>query len=482
MVLIVLNKVESYILDNNMLSLGDRIVIGLSGGADSVCLFDVLIKLSKKYELTLFVVHVNHGIRGKEAHKDQVFVEKLCKSHNISYSSVLKDVPSIAKDEGISEEEAGRKIRYQAFNDWSVKNKCNKIAVAHNKNDNAETILFNLFRGSGIRGLTGIPATRASIIRPLLCVEREEIEAYLDKNQIPYIIDSTNLSEDYSRNKIRNRILAYAKAELNSGVIGHITNSADMLFEIDTFIKRNVDQAFNKYVYKKADNKEVKEYCIKSTDFNKLDIVIQKELIRKIIKDLSRKLKDISSSHIDLVINLANKQVGKEISLPYRIFVSKGYDHISFRKKDKTKEYNIEKTNKFKAVEMTIPGSVPIPYMEASINTNLRKYEKAMEIPKEVYTKWIDYDKIDNILSIRTRQKGDFIQVDSKGSRKKLKSLFIDEKIPREERDDVLLIADGSHIVWVIGGRISEAYKVDENSKTILEISLYGGNRNGRQN
>ena len=170
-----LNKVRSYVSEHNMLSLGDRIVVGVSGGADSICLFDVLIKLSKEYDLSLFVVHVNHGIREEEASIDQGFVEEFCKKHNIAYSSVKKDVVSIAKKEGLSEEEAGRNVRYQAFKDFYIKNKCTKIAVAHNKNDNAETFLFNLFRGSGITGLTGIPPVRDSIIRPLLCLEREEI-------------------------------------------------------------------------------------------------------------------------------------------------------------------------------------------------------------------------------------------------------------------------------------------------------------------
>ena len=142
-------------------------------------------------------------------------------------------MPSIAKKEGLSEEEAGRNARYKAFNNSYIENKCTKIAVAHNKNDNAETFLFNLFRGSGITGLSGIPPIRDSIIRPLLCLEREEIELYLSKNHISYRIDSTNLTQEYSRNKIRNKILAYGKKEINNGIIEHISNSARMLKEIE---------------------------------------------------------------------------------------------------------------------------------------------------------------------------------------------------------------------------------------------------------
>src|SRR5699024_2969941 len=231
-----INKVGSYICENDMLKMGDRIVIGVSGGADSVCLFYVFLDLVKKYNLELFVVHVNHGIRGQEADKDEAFVKSLCKEHRVSFISVKKDVPKIAKLEGLSEEEAGRNVRYEAFYQCYLENACNKIAVAHNKNDNAETILFHLFRGSGIKGLSGIPPKRDSIIRPLLCVEREEIERYLEKKKIPYIIDRSNLEEDYTRNKIRHKVLSYAKDEINYGAVANITNSAAMLTEIQDFL------------------------------------------------------------------------------------------------------------------------------------------------------------------------------------------------------------------------------------------------------
>ncbi len=468
-----LNKVRSYVLQHNMLSLGDRIVVGVSGGADSVCLFDVLIKLSKEYNLSLFVVHVNHGIREEEASIDQDFVEELCKKHNITYSCVKEDVPSIAKKEGLSEEEAGRNARYKAFNNSYIENKCTKIAVAHNKNDNAETFLFNLFRGSGITGLTGIPPVRDSIIRPLLCLEREEIELYLSKNHISYRIDSTNLTQEYSRNKIRNKILAYGKKEINNGIIEHISNSARMLKEIEEFILNNMENAFEKIVYEGEE-----KYSINTNEFNKLDIVIKKELVREVIKRLTNSLKDIDSTHIKMIIALSDKQVGKSIDLPYGIVAVKGYDNIVFRKSYKDKEK--DQKGEFEPITLQVPGSISMPHSNKIIIAKLKKYQKGMGIPKEGYTKWFDYDKIDNAVLLRTRQEGDFIQINSQGSRKKLNSLFIDDKIPKENRDAVPLITDGSHVIWIIGGRISEKYKLTEDSKTILEISMHGGYNDGR--
>lgn len=470
-----LNKVRSYILEHKMLSLGDRVVVGVSGGADSVCLFDVLIKLSNEYDLSLFVVHVNHGIRGEEATVDQAFVEQLCKKHNILYSCVKKDVVAIAKKEGLSEEEAGRNVRYEAFNSFYIENKCTKIAVAHNKNDNAETFLFNLFRGSGITGLTGIPPIRDSIIRPLLCLEREEIELYLNKNHISYRIDSTNLAQDYSRNKIRNKILAYGKKEINSGVIEHISNSANMLKEIETFIINSVENVFRKIVYEG----EGKKYSINMSEFNKIDIVIKKELVREIIKLLTNSLKDIDSTHIEMILDLSDKQVGKSLDLPYGITALKGYDNIVLKKT--YKGHKKHSKEEFEPINLQVPGSILMPNSDKIITTKLKEYEKGMEIPKEGYTKWFDYDKINNTVLLRTRQEGDFLQINSQGNRKKLKSLFIDDKIPKKNRDGVPLITDGSHVIWIIGGRISEKYKLTEDSKTILEISIHGGYKRGRK-
>lgn len=460
-----INKVRSYIEQHNMLSRGDRIVVGVSGGADSICLYYVLLELSEEYELDLFVVHVNHRIREKEAAYDQAFVEKLCKKYNIPFVLVSKDVPYIAKSQGISEEEAGRNVRYEAFNQCYREYSCNKIAVAHNKNDKAETFLFNLFRGSGITGLSGIPPRRESIIRPLLCVERNEIEQYLNEYQIPYVVDSTNLTNDYSRNKIRNNILTYAQEEINTQTIEHISKSADMLNEIDIFIDKCVEKSYNEIV--KEEDKD-KEIYINIAEFSELDIVIKKELIRKAIKKLSRKLKDVDYYHVQMVLDLINKQVSKEIHLPYYIVVIKGYKDLIFKQVEKNKEE--DNVNSFEPIDIPVPCDIFIPVINISLRTKIKKYKKDMNFPKETCTKWFDYDKINNTLKFRSRQEGDFIEIDNKGRTKKIKSLFIDEKIPREKRNHIPLIADGSHIIWILGGRISEAYKIDNNTKTILEI------------
>ncbi|MFU0828638.1 MAG: tRNA(Ile)-lysidine synthase [Lachnoclostridium sp.] len=469
-----LNKIKNFIDKYNMIQKGDRIVVGVSGGADSVCLFDVLLKLAPVYGHTLFVVHVNHGIRGKEADEDEAYVKKLCLDNQVSFTAMKTDVRAIAAKEGLSEEEAGRKVRYEAFYHCFTENKCNKIAIAHNKNDNAETILFHLFRGSGIKGLTGIQPVRDVIIRPLLNTGRDEIEAYLNENGISYRTDRTNLTSDYTRNKIRHQIISFAKEEINSAAVEHIVSAANKLAEIESYLEKNIEIGFrNSVTYLE----EKKSYVI---DINKLkqeDPVLQKGIIRRTLTQLATRAKDLETLHVELVLDLMEKQSGKVLNLPYGILAMKSYGTIILKTVKRDENQPGVKDSKFLTEQkLNIPGITYLPQTNQFLRTKLINYKKNMIIPRNGCTKWFDYDKIKNTILVRTRREGDYIQIDSAGNKKKIKSLFIDEKIPRELRELLPLVADGSHIMWVIGGRMSEAYKIDEETKVILEINLDGGN------
>lgn len=472
------NKVHNYIKEHNMLEKGDRIVIGVSGGADSVCLFHVLFRLMEEYNLNLFVVHVNHGIRKIDADLDEAYVKELCDERKIPFRSLKVDIKKIVERDGLSEEEAGRLIRYEEFYRCYEENKCNKIAIAHNKNDNAETILFHLFRGSGMKGLSGILPVRDEIIRPLLGIERIEIEHYLKEMEIKYCNDYTNDTDDYSRNRIRHHILGYANDYINVKATNNIVHAGNQIREVYKFLEKNIDLEFDKTV---TLNEKETTYEI---DIHKLmlqDTIIQRGIVRKIFYLLAGKLKDVEFDHTDLVLSLMKKQVGKRLDMPYGIVALRGYSGITmFQKKEKNRkgEFKEEVAN---ITPIAINGlsetlkEVFIPGFNQTIGIKLINYKKNMIIPQNGCTKWFDYDKIKNTVLIRTRAVGDFIEIDEKGSQKKIKSFFIDEKIPREERDSKLLVADGSHIMWIIGSRISEGYKVNEETKVILEISLNGG-------
>lgn len=455
-----INKVKQYIENYKMLEKGDQIIVGVSGGADSVCLFHVLLELRKEYELTLHVIHINHGIRGEEAKRDEEFVRELCKKEEVSFQVVHKDIPLLAKEGRMSVEEAGRKARYEVFNQYFLAYKCNKIAIAHNKNDTAETILFHMFRGSGLSGLTGISPVRDRIIRPLLCLERKEIESYLFERGISYLDDSTNFTLDYTRNKIRLKVLKEAEG-INSKAVSHIAMAGETFRELQEYVEKSVMKAAESILVKGTEN----EILLQIEELSKEDIVIQKEIVRKAFFMLSESLKDIDAYHITSVLQLIKKQPGRRIDLPYGITAMREYNHIELRTKGKDLSKDLEPR------ELLIPGVTPLFEEGKSIKASLLNYKKNMIIPQSICTKWFDYDKIKDTVLIRCRKQGDYLCID-KGGTKKLKALLIDEKIPRQKRDVLPLLADGSHIMWVIGNRISEAYKVDENTRRILQITI----------
>ncbi|MDF2541910.1 MAG: hypothetical protein K0S47_1628 [Herbinix sp.] len=475
-----IQKVTEFIKENSLVMKGDRIVLGVSGGADSVCLLHVLNEVAKEYMLTLVVVHVHHGIRGQEADQDEYFVKTLCDRMSISYHTFYYDVRKMAQEEGKSEEEMGRKVRYEAFSSICQLEQCNKIAIAHNSNDNAETVLFHLFRGSGITGLTGIAASRKlksadrdiDIIRPLLCVSRTEIEAYLSEQRFEYRTDSTNLSNDYSRNKLRNQIIPLIREEINLNAVEHINQAAQQLKEIEEYITENCIIEYQKIVKKDDHN----SYRILITDLQKEPVILQKGIVRKVLENLGGSLKDMEKKHVDQILSLCNKQVGKQICLPLEIVASKEYHHIRLEKNkawDDPMDRNRDETER---ITINRPGYYGLQYSAKGILVSFFPYEKNNMIPKNRYTKWFDYDKIENTLEIRTRKEGDYIQINHLGGRKKLKDYFIDQKIPKEERSDIWLLADGDHILWILddrmSDRMSEKYKIDENTNKILSIKL----------
>ncbi len=470
-----IQRALDYIKLNKMIEKGDRIVVGVSGGADSVCLLCVLVRVCKELEAELVVVHVNHGIRGAEADRDESFVKELCERLHLEYITYTYRVKDIAREMGLSEEEAGRKVRYDSFLKTCRQKECNKVAIAHNKNDNAETILFHLFRGTGMRGLSGIEAKRVMaeehgevmLIRPLLFAKRAEIEEYLQQEGVNYLTDSTNLTDDYTRNKIRNRVLTYAVSEINSGTIDNIGETAIQLREALNYIEENVRKRFHKLV-----NFNNSSYRISVKDFEEEDVVIQKGIILRILELLAGKRKDIESKHVETVLSLLNKQVGKCVHLPYAMVAEREYDSLHFLIRGKTVKSS--ESSDFEPLQIMVPGRINVPGTGKVLETELLSYKKDISIPKSSCIKWFDYDKIENAVEIRTRREGDFLQVNAFGGRKKLKDYFIDQKIPKKLRDSQLLITDGNHVMWIpgLGERISEKYKVEDSTKNILLMKM----------
>lgn len=459
------NKVLKYINENKMIKAGETVVVGVSGGADSICLLHMLLKHKETLGIKLLVVHVHHGIRGESADRDARFVEELCCRFNLPFFLYKYNIPEFAKKEGMSTEEAGRYARYEAF-DKCIKENCvdntGKIAVAHNKDDLAETVLLNLFRGAGIKGLKGIVPLRDRIIRPVLCLDRGEIERYLQENNLEYITDESNLTEDYTRNKIRLNILPLIKSDINEKAVEHIENTAINLGLIDDYMECQCKLEYDRLVEEKADG------LLISKEFVGLHKAMQGQLIKNCLYKVAKKHKDISAVHISSVVDLFYMEVGKCINLPYSMVAKRQYEGIQiFIPKD----YDNKKCDSTYALNIDDVGEYVFENGMVTANFSIDKdnYNESIFIEK-IYTKWIQCDIIKVNLQLRTRKAGDYIIVDAKGSKKKLKDYFIDLKIPRDERDDILLLANGNEIVWIIGYRLNWNYRVTSELQSIYKL------------
>lgn len=458
-------KVIKYIKENNMLNINDSVVIGVSGGSDSMCLFSILLELKSEYSLKLYVVHINHCIRGENANKDMEYVEKICKENDIECFAYKIDVNAMAKEKRISTEEAGRIARYEKF--YEIAGKYNaKIAVAHNMSDNAETVLFNMFRGSGIRGMAGILPKRDNIIRPIMCLSKEEIYEYLEKNKIEYRVDESNFTEEYTRNKIRLNILPYVTENINEKAVLHINELSRSMVEISEYIDEEAERLSEKYVTFKS-NENIAA-VIDEQLFQHKNIVAS-QVVRKAVYKVAGKLKDITRVHIESIASLKEKQVGASVSLPYGMVATREYKDIllQIEKKEACKFDNAP----IKEIQINDFGIYDILELNEKISLSCDKFSKQV-FKENMYTKWISYDILKGSLSLRTRQTGDYIVINDKGSKKSIKDFFIDSKIPKNQRDRVLLLTKGHEVLWIIGYRLSAKYKVSENSEHIIKVDI----------
>ena len=464
------NKVEAFIRKYHMIEEGDRVVAGVSGGADSVCLLFMLCALRERMKFQILVCHVNHGLRGAEADSDEKYVEELCGKLGVPCRIFRENVELTARKRKQSLEEAGRMVRREAFEAMCREYGGTKIATAHHQDDNAETMLLNLARGTGLNGLCGIRPVRERWIRPLLCLGRAEIEKWLESRKIGFCRDATNEEDEYTRNRIRHHIIPALEQQVNMGTVRHLNELSAQLQEVWDFIREQTMEAWDACVSVKEDAAGRPTVRIDGRRFQETAPAVRKFLAAECIREAAGAGKDIESVHIDALTALFEKQTGKSLNLPYRVKAQRTYSGVELFQEEKASE-----NAGTDEVELRIPGETRLPGTNKKILCTVSAAGgdfSAEEIPQKSYTKCFDYDIIKYSLSARFRRPGDYFTVDRKGSRQKLKSYFINEKVSREERDRTLLIADGGHIVWIPGMRMSSAYQIGSKTKRILKIKI----------
>lgn len=461
-------KVKVYVERFHMIEPKDTIVLGISGGADSVCLLKILARWKEAWGISLRAVHVHHQLRGEEADADERFVRELCENEGIPCRVFHEDVQGMAQREKIGLEEAGRIARYRCFATVCEDVGGGKIALAHHQDDLAETMLHHLVRGTGMAGLCSLKPVSGNRIRPLLCLEKEEILVYLEAAGQPWRTDSSNLEDDYTRNRIRHHVLEELKTEVNPRAVRHMAQLSEELEETRAVLAQVAAEKRRQYVRKSEKGMLLAEELKKEPD------LIGRQIVHDLLKEISGKQKDFTRIHVEAVQELWNRKVGARRDLPYGMQAIRTYDGIYLeRKAEKCKTRDSEKNAGIQInVQSEGTESFQIGELTLTVSRTARDFG---EIPEKKYTKWFDYDRIKQTLVIRHRQPGDRICLFDGGGSKKLKDYLIDRKIPAQKRDQLWLLADGSDILWIIGDRISAAYKVTAESQRILQAEIKGG-------
>jgi len=455
-------KVYDYILQYELLRPGDRVIAAISGGADSVCLLSVLEQILQKHpecRWELKTVHVHHGLRAGEADRDAAFVKALCARLKLPYTVIYKDVAGYAKQQGYSLEEAGRILRYQVLEDEARAWNADKIALAHHQDDNAETILHHLLRGSGFKGLGGMRPQYQNRIRPLMCTDRTGIIHYLSSRKLDWVEDSSNSLNDYTRNRIRNQIMPLLITGVNEKAADNILRAGNLFAQADDYFEGIAGRIWEEAGTETGPADLRTEAAILLTAVTPQHPLVRSYLYGQMIAAVLPYRKNITARHYAAMEALLTQPAGSRLSLPGSITVIRDYRMLRVTRNMINENIGARQ--------------------EAVIRMDTFPWKKDTKIIENQYTKWFDYDKINGALSVRTRQSGDYFILKD-GGRKTVKRYMIDEKIPKEQRDQIFLLADGNHILWIIGYRISEYYKITEHTKNVLQATCDGGEQNDR--
>jgi tRNA(Ile)-lysidine synthase len=452
----VIKTIEKY----NLLNKKDRVVVALSGGSDSTALLAALAQISKQLDFSIIVAHYNHGLRGTQSDEDEKYSQELAKKMGLIFVSGKMD--SKLQQKGVSPEDFYRQQRYQFLNKVAEDYNAQKIALGHNIQDQAETVLLNLLRGSGLEGLKGIlPIREGKFIRPLIEVSKEEIIAFLNEAGISYCQDSSNENNIYLRNKIRLELIPYLKEKFNPKIEENLAQMAEILRQDDDFIRNSVQEALEStYIQSLPDGISLNIEYIKG-----LVPSIRLRLFKEILESMIPEKNGFSFSNINALERLAQAtESGKRISLPLAIVARREYDNIILtRDKICLKQVDYE-------YPVNIPGIIHVKETDRTISIEKTFRDKMdMQLKNKIY---LDLDKIQQPVILRNRRDGDRFQPLGMKGQQKIKSLFINQKIPRNKRNEVMLLVDQDSVIWIENMHLSDRVKIAPQTKNVLVLEI----------
>lgn len=436
-----------FLIEDSFIEKNDRIAVGVSGGADSMLLLWGLIDKQKQTGFYMEVVHVNHHLRGMESDSDSKFVAKFCKKYKLPVQIIDIDVKKLKETDKRTIEECARLARYEAFESVMKKNKLNKLFLAHHKNDQAETILMHIFRGSGIGGASGIKSTD-KIKRPLLHLSKEEILKLCNEYGIEFVQDASNAENDYSRNYLRNVVLPQVE-EIYPGVVNNLVKFGKRCEEIYEYLLEQIDESL---IELNADGVMLNQKIFEQKLF------LVREYFKKAFENMGI-FSDIESKHYAMLYELSKAEVNKEISLPHGLFARKSYGGIKILHVGKKDKLNLE-------FEFIKNG-------EILFGNYCKIKTKTVDSSEVVYGEglFVDASKISNNAVWRTRRIGDKFAKIGTGS-KKFNDYLTNSKVDHEIRDRMPILANGDNVLVVAGDDVSENVKLDAGTDEIVKITF----------
>jgi tRNA(Ile)-lysidine synthase len=463
-----IRKIKEAIEKNHLLDGGEKVIVAVSGGSDSVALLKVLETLSSEYSLALIVAHLNHGLRENAACEEQ-FVRGIAADRGFVFESKSVDIRLLRKGTGKCIEDISREVRYDFLNYVANKYGAQKIALGHNSNDQTETVLMNFLRGSGPTGLKGmLPARDSVYIRPLLCVTRNEINSFLELHGLPFVTDASNTDPAYLRNRIRHSLIPELKARYNPQLEESMKSMADIMRVEDDYIRGVTGKILSDWGVAAAHG----EISISIPDLVKYHQAIQRRIMKHLLELLTENSRRIGHIHVKAALDLLySDRPGAYVNLPCDIDVRREYNALVIAKREKGEREIAQKTLNDLRYEVTLPGSVKMAELG---KTMIFEFAES-PIGIESYgrgTAFMDYDRIALPLIVRTVRPGDRIQPLGMKGMKKIKSVFIDEKIPLRQRKGIPLLLDQNAVLWIAGLRLSERVKITEKTRHILKAEF----------
>ena len=448
---------------------GDKVLVAVSGGPDSVALLYALLEIKEEFDLDLCVAHLNHKLRGRESDEDQKFVKNLASKLNLKFFSKSIDVKKEAKKRKLSLEEGARLVRYRYLENLADRIKANKIAMGHQADDQAETFLMRLVRGAGGTGLSGIPPKRGKIIRPLIEIKREEIEKFLKEKGRSYRTDSSNLLPNYFRNKIRLLLLPQIKKKFNPKIVDVLNRASNIISFQQQYVEKNCEEILRfvckskKMVRPRSPQKD--KIVLDLKKFIEYDMCLKREMIRLCVKELIGDQAELSFDSIERTLNLIQKQKsGRRVRLTGSIWAEVSGENLAiYTKKEKQCNYPI-----------SFPGQRNLRDLGMRIKSEI---VSRSSLPQKIKSKgeevaFLDWEKLKGPFRLRSRRPKDKFKPLGMQGTKSIADFLIDMKVPRYERDEVMLLTTQGKIAWILGYRISDEFKVTDKTKKVLRIEV----------